>query len=643
MIISLLLKSIILDMYDEIIYDPLIGKIYSKISNTYLQLEVLEIRPYFYFTLNFEKYNYEKYYFPETKIFQTKIKNKIYNIILNLNIDLLSSDEFIPKKVLTAIAHYCAIIQINKLIKKQDYILNPDDVSDFINLREKNYMEIITPWDIFPLNKFISIENKFYFSDNNQIYGLFHKENKISEITSRNKIYFQRKGGIIETDNLGILQQKYFSQSKNIVILPNNLSNLWSDSDSYIITHEDLMTLSKKKIYFLNKIAWDKIIIHELHLKILPYIKIFCDGINCKIVWVLNALPLQFYFNKSKLKLKDLFTLSNLWINLSDASKKTYKKEIIRMIKMDFDKYYAKLSYPNKIGKEIKIKFNQFEKIIKEQLHNVFDIWRNNLTNDKNNIYSSTDQKQSNWLEKRIFNSALMLILSIGTSNENSQKINKHVKKVIKKLESFDYEMQSLQNKYKKSLHIDEDFFDMIINKNQSQLTNYQRYAKTQKNTDENLQCPICFGSEAGENLVFSKLICGHHICLECMISSITQKNECPVCREDITIDKIFIDQQTIKDYHSEFKKYLLNLDNSTLIITDLDALEQLNCNPDNKINIMYNKIDDILEKLPKVTINPKQILIMTFSPEMDPILSNLIGYFNSVNDKISFRKIIFQ
>ena len=67
----------------------------------------------------------------------------------------------------------------------------------------------------------------------------------------------------------------------------------------------------------------------------------------------------------------------------------------------------------------------------------------------------------------------------------------------------------------------------------------YERYLKnvTQNSFDDN-SCPVCY---IDDKFIKTKLICGHIVCLDCIMHTISHTKRCPICNELINIKKIAI------------------------------------------------------------------------------------------------------
>src|SRR5205085_11044115 len=115
----------------------------------------------------------------------------------------------------------------------------------------------------------------------------------------------------------------------------------------------DISSLSfKMKKSYIKKISKTsdkcyKLIILECKQIFLPILKLAAGLFDPKILWIINSLPLKYYLisYKEKLNLNDLLEFSNLWLCFNNSTKKIYKKELIYLLTVNFNKYYTKYFY----------------------------------------------------------------------------------------------------------------------------------------------------------------------------------------------------------------------------------------------------------------------------------------------------------
>jgi len=295
--------------------------------------------------------------------------------------------------------------------------------------------------------------------------------------------------------------------------------------------------------------------------------------------------------------------------------------------------------------------------LLENKIYNEFDKyylnWKNKLTNDANNIYSLATKEKIDSIEKKIFNSFLLLITSVVEIKNIPQFFEKKIKNTLLIANVTDIEFDNLLDLYhhinfrshQKILFNEIMDFNNILNqfndgkkKTQSKILNYNRYLdKNYYNSSYNNDCLICYGSQ---DLIKTQLICGHCICIECILNTIAKSNECPICKEFITIEKIAIIKESIPNYKSNIINYLINLDPYTIILSDIKSLNNIFINTEKrKTNIIDITKADVMNKLKK--INKIQKIVLFTSQNLYDNFNNtelelikIINYFELFNEK---------
>lgn len=651
------------DSFADIIYDSDTQSLLLVDKDTRQEIfffEKPEIKKYFHITLDFDSYQYDYFYLNQTDFYQKKLSRRVYKVTMNLDLKKILKNRFLPASLEESLVYYFCIGQAYELSKIKKYTINQSQVFSFIKYRSENLMYFID-WKYFRINE-------------DYVFDL--KEKSIVKSNIIKKIKFKRKGGIIETNNVKMIVQKHFYSMDNLlVILPSTMTNIWPEN-IFKITYDNLINLKKSEIKDLyTKAKQTKtiktIIIHECHIQFLVGLKYICNILDCETIWVINSLPLNFYFSFEKtptlLNINDLSTLSNLWMCFSLTEKTIRKSELQRLFFTKLDQYYAKVYYKNKIFDKypvIKFKLEPMEKLIYDEFFKYFDCWKKNLHGDTNNIYSTSTLKKNNKLECKIFNSVINLITSVVKNENISLFFKKKIEDTLEITKDIDTKIKNLDKTYNQlntpenfnfvTMTVLEDAITKISDKKtliQTKIDTYKNYAKNQiyetTQTAQTIQtkdpsnCLICYGNE---NLIFTKLICNHLICLECIISSLSQNKYCPVCREYINIQKIAIVYETIKNYSSNLNGYLQDLTPETVIITDLDGLSNISCIYLNKINVLNINDKNISNKIKNIN-QVTNILIFTcpekiISKKNLQKLNQIIQYFSLLNKKINFCKL---
>uniref|UniRef100_A0A6C0LRP2 RING-type domain-containing protein n=1 Tax=viral metagenome TaxID=1070528 RepID=A0A6C0LRP2_9ZZZZ len=641
MILKILIKKFIID------YDFYLGQ-NDSINNIYIMTKDGTIctnylfnskKPFFYFTYQFDEYIYENFYYPEMKSFQKKVYKKIYSIMLNIDIEeLMNLDKKIATEniidVFRSLSHYLSTINLGKFNKQLKYIIDDEEqLNKFIKNREKKLLYIIRSWKIFPI-----YNNEYYITLD------YHANRKVGRIMDGHKLLFKRKGGIIETNDLKQVIVDNFNHGYNLVIIPDNFSTIWNcKPNSTIITHSDFINMKKNKINIHNKQKWTRIVIHECWIHLLHDLKNLCDIVtNIHSVWIINTLPLIAYFENGKKQVKyaDISSVINLWMCLSDTDKKMYTKEIIYSLRIEFPEYYAKIVHDIYFDDSKTIFLNSLEKKIADLFMKFFNSWKNNLINDFTNEYSFAEKKKYDELLINITNSIFTIIFSIEDVEKANKLLGTKIQESIKTLNKIKQQLFYLQsdrsfNKFNQ--------LNNVITLNDKRIENYNRYEKNLlMEIEDDEVCPIC--CESGD-IIFTKLICGHQICIECIINSLARENECPFCREYINVNNIIVKNNCIME--SELKIYLKSLQNDTIILTNLTFFtSELSLNPEySNINFLSGKKKDI-EKIRCIKNIPKQLIyISVFAEEnmLDYHLSWLIGYFKGINENLKITKLFIE
>lgn len=676
------------------IYMPLYGTIIDKHSGTILyRLKFSDMPNFFNFKIEFDKYCYTDYYQPKTNTYVNRMSGRVYNIYLYLNLTAILIDCGNTRTMCRKLAYYLTILQIRELQQKKIYYTDEKNINKFIHYRNFNLMYFI-PWYFYRLN-------------NGYVFDLVKK--KIVPSKQVHKIYFMRKGGIIETNNVRKLLDNFKINTKSksqhiLVILPANMTNLWSETIK--ITYDELFLLKNNDINILKEKKISQIIIHECHIQFLIAIKNLAEKLECNLVWIINSLPLRYYFSMEKtpkkLNINNLATLSNIWLNLKKDKKQKYKTEIIRLLMTKFNQFYTIVNY-NMDYTSIsitKLLLAPYEKYIYAEFNKYYNNWRNKLTNDTNNMYSFTTKKKNNLLESKIFDSLMILITSVVTNVNIPKFFEITTRNILSMTININNELTKILNIYyvknklshvKKSNH-EINYNDIISNLNEKKkrtelkILNYKRYltGSVYKLLD-NECCPICY-TDTDSELIKTKLICGHVICLECILNSLCKSNKCPICNEYINVQKIAIIKESldsflntkliprkevenldemkistnltlfphnnskvknINEYSSNIINYLKQIDSSTIILTDLNAYYNIILNPEynNNINIININKTNIMDKIKKIQEKIKNIIIFT-SPQniMDEKskdqLYKIINFFQLFNEKLTINKI---
>jgi len=665
---KLLFNTIDIGDQTDPVYIPKTGTIIDKNIGTVLyKFPELEITNFFYFKIEFATYQYTSYYLPKTGGYQNRMSKRVYHLYLYLNMNAIIGDHGMTKSLYKKLAYYLTILQMREFEEKKSYYTHKKNISHFINYRELNYMYLI-PWYCYRIN------NKFVFD---------LKQKKIISSNQIKKINFMRKGGIIETNNVTKLINDNFkpggksitpntlecTDRKTLVILPSSMTNLWPNAT--ILVYDKLLSLTKSEINYYKQLKINQIIIHECHVQFLFNIKNLVNNLECNRIWIINSLPLRYYFSlektPNKLTVNEIATISNLWLNFTINNKKKYKTEMIRLYLSKFNQYYTVVNYePIHQIQKLQLSMVPFEKYIYSELNKYYENWKNMLTNDIDNIYSFTTKTKNNRIETKIFSATITLITSVVGQKNIKTFFEKTIKDTLTETINIYNRLDNFFGIYEKKINnllvqknnIDVTYFnDLLENVNGKNLSilknkketinikilNYQRYLNGniyQTNNDDS--CPICYSDE---NLVKTKLICGHSVCLECLLHTLRNSNKCPICNEFVNIQKIAIIRETIylPCYSSNIINYIKKLDNNTVILTNLYGLDNV-IEQEQKIKIINITKNDVSNEIKRIKNLDTVVIFTTQEHSLEEKtrseLQKIINYFLLFDIKPKIYKI---
>jgi len=635
------------------VYLANVGEIVDKNTRqTIIRLENVEMPFFFHFKLEFVTYKYTKIYQPSYNSYKKVVSARIYNLIMYLNLTRLILDNGQFTELHKILSKMFLEMKILELYRDRSYQINPKEVKQFIERRE-NYPMTLIPWFCMSI-------------DQNYLYHL--KQRKVFSTKQINILRSKKNGGIIETNNVPKLVRKYFSirsdPKMTLVILPKEMNHLWPNTNrlNYTdITEEHITIHAKKKFHY--------VIIHECHFEYLPSLKKLLNSLVCNTLWVINSLPLQYYAkfdssniclekNPKKLNLQNLASISNLWFNFTNDHKKKYKTRIIYNLITQFTSYYTSVSYPMNFNTNIiRLSYMGVEKNIKQLFDKYYDNWKNKLTGDPNNIYSITIKQKNNKIESDIFSAIFNLIMSVVKNDRIPFIFKTYCCNYLLKFHLAQNKIENILELYQKTNQLSNykitekqgvDFERHIIHLKQLYekidvvIKNYQRYVRENVyQMYDDTMCSICYSDE---KLVRCKLICGHGICLECILHSLSNVNKCPICNEYININKILIIEETVENYRSEINDYLRSLTESVLILTDIPFFQYtLDRNGSKALQINLENIN-IYQQLQECSQINEIVLLLTptISEKNLDEINKIVGYLR-LHQNVKLTKLEIQ
>jgi len=637
-------------------YNPVLGSVTNTTNgNIVYQLPIIEYSPYLVFSVGFNAYQYKTNYNPTRNSFQKEVSGKSYYVYVTIDFDkilaahkILSTDELqlLHQKLTCCLT----ILQVNEILHSKKYLVNICKIGKFIQTCDKinSYLTPVNLYDYGFGNRHIEYE---------YMYNL-----DLQKFVKKQPIQFHRNGGIIETNNPQDIIHRYFvpiismkTQPNILVIIPNNMTRIWNNLSVTCITYDEILKIEKTNLKKFIHIKWDRIIIHELHMHFILGVYNMVKKMSCNNIWVINTLPLKYYFStkyvSDTLCISDLISLLNIWMNLSRMQIKTYRDMINKFAFTKFNTMYARVMYSTKyIDEQLTIMPSKFENRISNEINKYYMNWKHKLSNDVNNMYSSADRCMIDKLDRKIHNARITLCINVVSTNDVQQFIHNKVSEILAHTDNNQKHITDFINICNHVLttghgHLDistqhvritnqtlVDELKKIQQDDLNKTANYHRYLTDTTNILAT-SCPICYEPFDTNEVQLIKLICGHDVCFECMIHSLTNNNECPICREFITIDKMVIVKETISEYTSNLMEYITN-NMGDVIVTDLQTINNLSFHPTfkNMYQIIY--IDDLflvdkIRRLRKI----HKIHIIAFNIN-NPQIQQLIGYFHLFNKR---------
>jgi hypothetical protein len=660
----------------DVIYLSHAGLIVDKSSGKILRnLSHHDFKPYYWFELVFHSYKYQNIYNSETKSIQQVICGKKYHFIFHLNVSIFIQNPNINKHVLEQVAKILTVCQINDFLRpptpvcaikedlmdkvqNQSYCIPYEKIFPFITYRESHPMYFI-PWEIYRL------DNKVGFDLKNK---RFVKSDSIQ------KTFFRRTGGIIETTHPNVIMDRLCDGTKSTEKLPNNNLIIAPSTikitckNATVLTYDNLVANDNSIFKQISKNRWDRIIIRECHINFLPSIKKLLSYVKCDTVWIINILPLRFYFTLDstphKLRLRHLVTISNIWMNLSHDIKRKNKTSIARLLFTKFNQYYSVVKIPSTLDCSLTFsKKNLIMKSIEVNIFNQYKKWYDNwlgcLDNNPNNQYSIASKKKIIEIKEKLFNSYMGLITRVVSSDNVSFILDKKITRLMCFLYTTRHEFKELYNAHVKmnkqshniiQSHGNElDLANMCtqlkyaIEKLSEKEDFYCEYIEKIKKINysdlsDNTQCPICYGdfiTESDGNNPMEKLprvvtICSHTMCVECFIDSMTTSNECPICREHTNTEKAVIVRESLSSkYTPSLVSYLNSVKGHVCILSELDFISDLaKILIDDRFKYVNPSHCDVIKQL-KIIKKINKVIIINSEPGTTKY-NSWIGYFNS-------------
>lgn len=609
-------QFISLSIIDNKIFDDsniCVHKLYPKpVSNLY------------FYKIQFHDYKYENKFKVENRSFCKEIVSATYNIYVCIDIDAVCKNMCEDKQLQNNFDKLIKKIQESDLNKQHNYNISPPNVKEYINDR---YM--------FP-NEYIC--DNYYVLNNNYVYDAHLK--KIVTYQESEKNIFKRKGCIFQTNNVKkFIESEFFNiDIPTLIIMPTGMVNYWKlRSENFeLVSFADCTDLVIK-LHLIDK-KYEQIIIHELHNSYIESIKNIAVFANCNFVWIINSLPLRYYFSTKitpiKISINKLIILTNLWVDLDkymvpvkNVTCKTYSFGLYRFLVTKLQNMYCVVNYENSYDDIIKtdIVLSKDEKYIHDLILKYYNNWLYNLTTDPKNRYSTVSYEYNNKILHKINNTFFLLLTSIFQKKNISEYFYNKIDNLLKQSNYIKNEIKCMitnyetVNKVSNIVNIYSKFnsnkwlcdhikiLDSKIKK-LSEVNSMYEYHKqfasyNKYDTPVCLICDYCNGTETvldkvtlSEKYSMVKYMCGHGACLECFFGTLSNNNRCHLCNCCITVDNVVIIEDQIV---SSIITYLNTFTEKTLVVTSLrinDYVQQINPKID-VLNIRSYTIHNFINK----------------------------------------------
>lgn len=695
-------RLIISDPKIEPVYNATKGLIADKLTHRPMfTLPGRPWAPYFWYELRFCKYNYHKAYNPLSQSYQKTVCSRSFSMYLHIDITLILKIQTTPRldQMMWDLGYALSKIQVYEIRAPNKYNLDITAIKAYLNSRRTNYMYMV-PW--------------FYYRlDLQHVFDL--KSRSIAPLTAQAipKVPFMLRGCLIETNDASRLIGDHFRGTScdavTLVMLPQPMAHLWDGRRVRVLTLAQLTRRLDGSDAWSDSIleGIQQLIIHECHEGFLTEIKRIVSSSCISTIWVINSLPLHYYFSKSterpdatlKVHTADLASMMNLWAFFTNEQKTEYQTEIYKTIFTMFNQLYATVTYESSSIESIRpdlFALSPFESRIWHSFYGYYNNWLHSLTNDPSNRYSMTNTRAAYKLEAKVQQSIHQLLSTIVPQCSMHKHYGPHIAFVIQKIQQT---IEDLRPEIRKYLALDKDTITkigdtIVVNPHQYAATlqaleqsaisihrNYERYkigsvyrieadasiqqlayAQTSKHSIDlisqlcqplSITCPICYSdTDTDTELVWTQFVCGHVVCLDCVLGSIRASNSCPICKEFINTQRIAVIADTSCLTEQSVYEYVSSLDSNSLIITDLDVFTNgpnRNCKA-TVVNVCKHRAGDVIRGLNiglcrEEPLSLNQVVLLTTSPQLQrPCVSRtinkIVNYLQQIDDGLELRRI---
>lgn len=445
-------------------------------------------------------------------------------------------------------------------------------------------------------NSFEILDNDKFEIKNGYIYDivlnkLYEKKHSIiSPFMSSKRIEPNKKrinGGIILTNNLTNTIKELIDTFKNTIVVADTIFHqLWKKifNDSGEI-FPNISYIGFDQLLNINDC--DRLIIHESTPDVMNLILILQKNkmfFNIPEIWIINTLPLNYYFKKSSLDISILKSIFEIWIKNPEV--------IVKEILFNLDKIYF-INKTNPVDDLFDIELNQYP------IYKYFKKYIDKIKNSSIKLHACENivHLLSTISDENTFRTTLFkLKLYASTTNEQFQlKIQNAISK---------------SRDLKTTLKLKKILNSAVKNK---ELIKNHTIIGIEKG------CVICLRDNVNSHLM---MICGHSMCIECSLECISVNRKCPMCRCNINLFNSFIIDNNLKP--------AFNFDDKTLIISKFKSP-----------NILRNSLRDIYKILDlDLKIYARVVFICHYT---DKLPTYVISYLNFLNIPVTIMRVFIN
>lgn len=589
------IKSLTLSLNANPIYIQTDGMVLDEVTKEIYLTDIAYVpwEPYYSLQLEFDSYVYQETYNLTVDSLQREIREKIYILKIIINLQAISK---VTKIIRTVIVQ--KLSKIIKLVVSNSIRMNRklasycvNDIKSHIKAVEENFVQI------FP-HAFYRLTDKLYLD--------YIRGTIITNPTIHSKT-FNRRGGIIETNNVSNLVSNLIVKN-TLIIGPKWITTCCLYKGFNILTYEELSKIPPS----YTQTTWSKILIHELHPNHLIALLRALPDLKSDIIWVVNNFPLRHYFHT--LTIHNFYIMLHIWL-LKRTKDVELKRNLMNHIMTHFSAHYAITEYPPIDFPTQTLQLNSTEQEIYHMIDHYYHLWRTNS-------HQSCDPSQITSIKRQMINTLLVYISNIAYPQNLSKTIKSKISSLLNQLYT----------------RINQPVIDFFNHKTHDISCNdlvklYKKYHYFSSEIDHHMnssECPICYDNMTVR--LWTHLVCGHNMCLECLICSLAKRLECPMCRNQMTCEMAVI----VKDkFKSDLNEFIEKLSERTIILTSYRGLKSYHTHG---LILDITQLD-LLEEVEKLT-GIEQIYVLKVRHLNDQLIDSICNYLKLKMGQISVQQI---